>query len=98
MRGMVVSGALFGALLLSACARKEQAKPEGDEGFGRLSIEEVAAKIGTPGVYVFDNNKQEEYAQGHVPTAKWVDYKNLTASDLPADKEATLIFYCHNEL
>jgi hypothetical protein len=85
-------------LLSVACARHEAAKAPAAEGFGKLSIDEVAAKIGTAGVYLFDNNRREEYAQGHVPTARWVDFKNVTASDLPADKDATLIFYCHNEL
>ena len=68
-----------------------------DEPFGRLKIDEVAAKIGKPGVFVYDNNSKEDYAKGHVPTAKWVDYDHVQASDLPKDKTATLIFYCANE-
>jgi rhodanese-related sulfurtransferase len=37
------------------------------------------------------------WQKGHVPTAKWVDFKNVQASDLPKDKDRTLIFYCANE-
>ncbi len=68
-----------------------------DEPFRRLNIDEVAAKIGKPNVFVYDNNSKEDYAKGHVPTATWVDYDHVQASDLPKDKSATLIFYCANE-
>jgi hypothetical protein len=71
------------------------AKPK--EGFGRLSIDEVAARIGKKGVYLIDNNPRDVWEKGHLPTATWVDYTAMTAADLPADKSATLIFYCANE-
>ncbi len=67
------------------------------DGFGELTIDEVAARIGKPGVFIYDNNHREEWVAGHVPTATWVDYGKMTAADLPADRDATLIFYCHNE-
>ena len=73
----------------------EGAKPK--EGFGRLSIDEVAARIGKKGVYLIDNNPRHVWEKGHLPTATWVDYNSMTAADLPADKSATLIFYCANE-
>jgi hypothetical protein len=65
--------------------------------FGELTVDQVAEKIGKPGVYLYDNNNREEWVEGHVPTATWLDYGAITAKDLPADKDATLIFYCHNE-
>ena len=68
-----------------------------DEGFGKLSIDEVAAKVGQKNVYVFDNNDKARFAAGHVPGARWVQYDAIAAADLPADKSATLIFYCANE-
>ena len=68
-----------------------------DDKFGQLTVEEVAAKLGQKLVYVFDNNPRELYQKAHVPGAKWIDYKNIQSSDLPADKNATLIFYCANE-
>jgi len=67
------------------------------EGFGQLSIDEVAARVGKQGVYLIDNNPRDVWAKGHVPTATWVDYNTMTTADLPADKKATLIFYCANE-
>jgi hypothetical protein len=60
-------------------------------------VDEVSAKIGKPGVFVYDNNPQEKFAAGHLPGAKWVESDHVTASDLPREKTATLIFYCANE-
>jgi len=85
----IAAAAMFFAVGQSARAAEEP--------FGRLSVDQVAAKIGKPGVFVYDNNSSEDYAKGHVPTAKWVDYEKVQASDLPKDKSATLIFYCANE-
>lgn len=73
----------------------DSAEPK--EGFGRLSIDEVAAQIGKKGVYLIDNNPRHVWEKGHLPTATWLDYNTMTAADLPADKSATLIFYCANE-
>jgi hypothetical protein len=81
------------ALGLSALAATARAA---DEPFGRLTIDQVAEKLGKPGVHVYDNNSKEDYAAGHVPGAKWVEYDHVQASDLPKDKTATLIFYCAN--
>jgi rhodanese-related sulfurtransferase len=67
------------------------------EKLSELSVDEVAKRLGQKNVYVFDCNPKEEWKEGHLPTAKWVDFSNLQASDLPADKTATLIFYCQNE-
>jgi 3-mercaptopyruvate sulfurtransferase SseA len=85
---------LTAALLLVAGVASAAEQPEP---FGRLTVDEVAAKVGKPGVYLFDNNRRETYAEGHVPGAVWVDDENVTAQVLPKDKDATLIFYCANE-
>lgn len=69
----------------------------GDAGFGSLTPQEVAAKLKEKNVYVFDNNAPEVYKAGHVPHAKWLHPSEYDAKELPADKSATLIFYCHNE-
>lgn len=73
-----------------------------DEAFGRMSIDEVEAKLkeakeGKAAFYVFDNNAKSTYEKGHLPGAKWVDHENVVATDLPTDKEATLVFYCAND-
>lgn len=81
------------ALLFAAAttARAEAGK------FGEMTVDEVAKKTRDKAAHIFDCNSREEYAEGHVPSAKWVDFSQLKASDLPADKKAMLIFYCENE-
>jgi rhodanese-related sulfurtransferase len=67
------------------------------EGFGELTPQQVAAKLKEKNVYVFDNNDPSVFKSGHLPHAKWVHPSEYDAKELPADKSATLIFYCHNE-
>jgi len=69
----------------------------GDAGFGSLTPQEVFAKLKQKNVYVFDNNDPEMYKGAHVPGAKWVHPSEYDPKSLPADKSATLIFYCMNE-
>jgi hypothetical protein len=67
--------------------------------FGRMTPQEVNAKIAKKekGFYVFDNNMEEVFKQAHVPGAKWVHPNEFTVAEMPADKNATLVFYCANE-
>jgi hypothetical protein len=67
------------------------------EPFGRLTVPEVSARRLSPGVFLYDNNPQSRYLKSHLPGARWVDPARVSASDLPNDREATLIFYCANE-
>lgn len=64
-----------------------------------LTVDQVASMLAASDgkTFVYDNNDQESWVAGHVPGAKWVDSEHVTAADLPPDKTATLIFYCHNE-
>ncbi|MEO8552726.1 MAG: rhodanese-like domain-containing protein [Kofleriaceae bacterium] len=59
-----------------------------------LTIEQVAARLGQPDFFVFDNNGHGRWARGHVPGAKHLNGYNYDASELPADQSATLVFYC----
>lgn len=63
----------------------------------RFTVEEVERMLGRPGVFVFDANPRELYASKHVPGARWVQWDAVTAEVLPADRDATVIFYCANE-
>src|SRR5690349_2093612 len=83
-------------VLALACALVATARAGGAK-FGELTVEEVAKKLPDKNVYVFDCNPHEEYVDGHLPRAKWVEFSHLQAGSLPADKKATLIFYCQNE-
>jgi len=64
-----------------------------------LTVDEVATRLGANDgkTFIYDNNPKESWVKGHVPSAKWLDNDSVNATDLPADKSATLIFYCHNE-
>ena len=86
---------LFAALVLlfAGMARADSAK---EEGFGDLTIDQVADLIAKKDADIFDNNGKDVYAKGHVPTAKWVDFKAVKESDLPKDKSRKLVFYCAN--
>jgi hypothetical protein len=101
--------ALALALSASACAKPAAPAPAASEAsatpekepFGRLTVDELSAKMdeaksGKLVLALYDANTKELYAKGHVPGAKWVT-GDIQAADLPADKSATLVFYCHNE-
>ena len=59
-----------------------------------LSVQDVSARLGQPGFFVFDNNGQSRWKRSHVPGAKNLNAHLYEASELPADKAATLVFYC----
>jgi len=81
---------------LAGDASAANAKPAPLE---KLSISEVSALIGgEQKPHVFDNNGVERYNAGHLPGAVWLRFDAVEAGNLPPDKEATLVFYCANEL
>jgi hypothetical protein len=103
---------VFGALAIASLTACSKSNPSGAAGsasvaaeaepFGRMSVDELAAKqdeakSGKGSIFVFDNNPEDRFHKGHIPGAKWVKFDKIQASDLPADKEATLVFYCANE-
>lgn len=59
-----------------------------------LTVLEVAARLGQPDFFVFDNNGAGRWRRGHVPGAKNLNAYGYDASALPANKAATLVFYC----
>lgn len=59
-----------------------------------LSVADVAARLGQPAFYVIDNNGAGRWKRSHVPGAKNLNPHALDASELPADKSSTLVFYC----
>jgi hypothetical protein len=59
-----------------------------------LTVAEVAARLGQPDFFVFDNNGAGRWRRSHVPGAKNLNAWQFTMDDLPANKDATLVFYC----
>ena len=91
MRNLTMVAMLLMVPLGAACKSENKAElPE-------LTVEQVASRLKEANFYTIDNNDTDTFKEGHVPGAKWVDYKNVTATDLPANKDATLVFYCANE-
>lgn len=62
-----------------------------------VTVAELAGLIEQRGVAVVDTNSAETYEQGHIPGARWAEYDHITASVLPSDRAARVVFYCHNE-
>jgi hypothetical protein len=93
-RRAFLSMAVVPALAL-ACARASSSPTE----LRPLTVDEVEARIAAKDgkTFVYDNNAKERYSQGHLPGARWVESSEVTAAVLPADRSATLIFYCSNE-
>ena len=87
---------LVALLGLMGCSRASSPSSE----LHSLTVDEVAARIAANDgkTFVYDNNPKDRYAKSHVPGAHWLDYDTVSASDLPADKTATLVFYCASEL
>lgn len=61
--------------------------------FQPVPMAEVARLMKKPGVALLDVNVQEVWEKHHIPGAVHVESEDL-AKYLPADKSATLIFYC----
>jgi len=87
------------AAVLFGCAKQDGGATAAPSELQRLTVDEVAARIAANDgkTFIYDDNPKESWTAGHVPGATWLDEENVTAADLPADKTATLIFYCHNE-
>lgn len=103
-RSAIAAAAALAVLPAAALAAEKksnkknaEAMPE-SEPFGHLTVDQVERRLGKPGVLVVDGNSDETYHEAHVPGARRLYSKTMTAADLPSDKDATLIFYCHNLL
>jgi len=91
---------IVAALVLapSLCpAAKEKKIPESDP-FGHLTVDQVERRLDRPDIFLVDGNRPETYAANHLPGAVRIQHQDITASVLPQSKDATLIFYCMNEL
>jgi hypothetical protein len=102
---MRITHLLMIAALLVSCSKNDASKAssasssEPAHELKKMTPDEVEQRLakndGT--FFVFDNNEKDMFDEGHVPKAKWVDFNKVTADVLPADKKATLLFYCANE-
>jgi rhodanese-related sulfurtransferase len=64
-------------------------------GLKTISPDDVLKLTQNPGhVSVFDVNSRQSWLKARVPGAKNLDPADYKDSDLPADKNDTLVFYC----
>jgi hypothetical protein len=93
--------ATFAAIAMFACSKAETSPKDEPKAadLKKLTVDEVAAKIDAKDgkTFIFDANTKDSWIKGHVPTAKWVDDDNVTVGELPSEKSALLVFYCHDE-
>lgn len=113
---MKATSVLWTALVLAPCACRKDAPAvaapanaaqpstqprEAAEPFGRLTVDEVEARLKDPlskgRLHIFDVNTKARFDQSHLPTAKWLVFNDIKEADLPPQKDAPLVFYCANE-
>ncbi|HTJ81992.1 MAG TPA: hypothetical protein VL400_09710 [Polyangiaceae bacterium] len=71
----------------------------GEHALAEMTVDEVEARIAKNDgkFFVYDCNQREMFDSGHVPTAKFLEYRTMTEADLAPSKDADLLFYCSNE-
>jgi rhodanese-related sulfurtransferase len=84
-----LSAAVLAAVALGASPVR------GAEPFRIATVEEVERMLSAPDVVVYDANTEEIFAKNHLPGARFVR-RDFGPRDLPADREARLVFYCSN--
>lgn len=62
-----------------------------------LSPADVHSLVRDARALVFDASPTDIFTKYRIPGAKRVEYDQVSARDLPADKTATIVFYCMNE-
>ncbi len=67
-------------------------------GLKSISPSDLHQLVKAEDITVVDVNARERWREAHVPGAKNLDPANFGAKDLPADKAATVVFYCSNLL
>jgi hypothetical protein len=97
-RHSVVVAVLALLLVPTAWTAGKKSEKGSPEPFGRFTVDQVERRLSQSDVHVFDGNPPEVYARNHVPGAMHLNTEDIKEGVLPADKNATLIFYCMNEL
>ncbi len=88
-------GILTVLLFLSALACFAQADPI-TGGAKEVTPAQLSAMFGSATLFVYDCNETDMYAEAHVPGATLIVYDEVSLDKLPADRSATLVFYCYS--
>ncbi|MBI2518186.1 MAG: rhodanese-like domain-containing protein [Opitutae bacterium] len=62
-----------------------------------VSVAEVASRLRTGGVRVYDCNPPQEWTRGHIPGATNLDPACFRSAELPAAADAMVVFYGTDE-
>ena len=87
---------VFAGLAMSTCFAAGCAGA-GGKGVAIGKVETAAdlkAKMDARSVTVIDTLDDAHYKEGHIPGARHCDYEKMSADQLPADKNAPIVFYC----
>jgi len=63
-----------------------------------ITAHEVRQRLGTDNFFVFDSSLLSQWHRGHIPGAIYVGMDDYDPGLLPANKSATLVFYCYHSL
>lgn len=63
-----------------------------------ISTEELNEILPQEHVHVFDMNDPVRWQTTHIPGAQNLDPNSFSESDLKADKNSTIVFYCSNPM
>ncbi|MEP0007331.1 MAG: rhodanese-like domain-containing protein [Balneola sp.] len=63
-----------------------------------ISTEKLNEILPQENVHVFDMNDSSSWQTTHIPGAQNLDPNSFSESDLNADKNSTLVFYCSNPM
>jgi rhodanese-related sulfurtransferase len=96
--------ALLAVLALAACGRDEARRPaeggaEVADRVGAVTVAELAALLADGAAAPIDaNNRATRERQGTIPGAVLLSgYRDYPITELPADRDTKLVFYCANE-
>jgi hypothetical protein len=62
-----------------------------------ISPEELQTRLNEPDVFLYDTNRITLWRQGHIAGAVHVGQEDIASDVLPADRQASLIFYCRDD-
>lgn len=65
-------------------------------GYELLSPNALNGRLADPGLVIFDANAKRSWLLARVPNARHLDTLEFSTDQLPADKTASLVFYCSN--
>ncbi len=86
------------SMFLLACSGTQASRDADAEPWKRISAVDLNNKlIAKEAIFVFDENGDERFSKGHIPTAKHLKADEVSATTLPADKAAFLVFYCGSD-